>query len=159
MMAEHSRMITDPTGARQFQTILFWQHPEGQAHCLARVHFPPRGPVVAIVTEIRSNPRELGMGLDFPRLAEALLRRLPAGVSVQPAEIIWTSQFGEFSYWYEALDAPEAILRITLDWDGQHYAGDLDGHHILTPGERDELLGEILLEPVPDVVAALGWEF
>jgi hypothetical protein len=111
---------------------------------------------VAVVSEIRGNERGRGIGSDFPAVADALLAALPQDLGVDPATIVWVAHYGEFSSW-EAVDAPDAFLRIILDWNGEHYQGDLSGHHHIDDAEKAALLSSISLSPVPEVLSALNW--
>lgn len=153
----HSQLIVVAPDVRQFRTILHWEHRFGPAHCLARLHLPgPPDVPVAIVSEIRSNPGERGIGSHFPVVADALLSALPAEVTVRPSEVVWVAHFGEFSS-YEALDAPDNYLRILLAWDGEHYGGDVSGHLVMGRTEVDDVIGHIGLAPVAEVLQELGW--
>jgi hypothetical protein len=154
----HTRLIVTAPGIRQFQTILHWRHPYGPAHCLARVHLPDGGGTMAIVSEIRSNSRERRIGEHIPLVADALLTVLPPDLGVRPQDVKWFVHVGEFSS-YDALDAPEDFVRITLDWDGGHYRGDISGHHIMSRPEVDDLLRRVPLAPMPEVLRELGWTY
>jgi hypothetical protein len=46
-----------------------------------------------------------------------------------------------------------------MSWHGHRYTDDLRGHRLLTAGEVAALLGDAVLEPVPLVLARLGWRF
>ncbi|WP_158879651.1 hypothetical protein [Amycolatopsis anabasis] len=155
----HSQLVTLPSGARQFRAVVGWEHRFGPAHCLARLHLPGSGGApIAVVSEIRTNERAQGIGSEFPAVADAVLAALPPEVEVAPGDLVWLAHFGEFSS-FEALDAPERFLRIDLDWDGEHYRGDVSGHHILKRADAAELLHGVELDPVPRVLEELGWRY
>ncbi|HEX6341193.1 hypothetical protein [Umezawaea sp.] len=149
-------MITTRSGERQFQAVVHWRHEFGPAHCLARVQLSARP--VAIVSEIRSSPDELGIGSEFPVVAGAVLAALPPDVEVAPEDVTWLAHYGEFSS-YDAYAAPEDLDRVDLRWDGARYHGDLEDHHILEGDDAARLLAGVEFAPVPDVLGDLGWTY
>ena len=158
MADESSRTIQESSGVRQFQTILHWQHKNGPAHCLLRVHLPRTGPALAIVSDIRSNDETRDTGSEFPAVADTALAALPPDVEVDPRTVTWFEHYGEFSS-YDSYSAPEGFARITLTWDGTRYHGGLADIHILKRNEWETLLAGVSLAPVPDVVRELGWTY
>lgn len=154
----HSRVITTPAGDKQFQAIVHWQHQFGSAHCLARLQVSETASPRAVLSEIRSSPDELGIGLEFPTVADIVLASLPTGWVVEPTTVKWFAHYGEFSS-YDAYGAPEDLDQVTLTWDGSRYRGDLDGHVIVDDAEVEHELAGFVLSPVPDVLRELGWTY
>ncbi len=159
-MGSEDPRIALSAGGRVRTAVVRWQHRRGgEAHCLVRLHLPwLLERLVAVVSEIRTNPEGRGIISDFPGVAAAVLRIVPTYLGVGPRDVIWVAHHGEFSY-PDAQGSPEIFTRIEMRWDGEHYRDDLRWHHRMTPAEVAELLGDLRLAPVPHALAQLGWHF
>jgi hypothetical protein len=72
--------------------VLRWLHPFGaQAHCLARLVLgAPSTPPVAVLSEIASNPDELGITGDFAAAADAFVDVVASAVGgLDKAGVVW----------------------------------------------------------------------
>ena len=157
MSADHAVLRTLPSGGQEFAAIVHWQHQRGgEAHCLARVYLSASGPPVAIISEIRSNPEGRGIASDLPAVAEVLLTKAP--FAIEPAEVIWITHFGLFSY-YDSYNPRDTFVSAPMSWDGHRYHDDLRNHRRMTETEVIAALGGAHPEPVPEVLARLGWRF
>lgn len=143
--------------AEQVSCVVRWAHPLGEhAHCLARLVLgAPTAAVVAVLSEIASNPDELGITGDFAAAADAFLDVLRgAGREVDPTEMVWIAHHGPFSSYDPA--GPETFTEVTLVYDGQRYHDDLSRHQLLTGGEVSQRIKPLGLRPVEQVLADLG---
>lgn len=141
----------------QISCVVRWAHPLGaQAHCLARLVIgAPSAPVVAVLSEIASNPDELGIAGDFAAAADAFVQVLiDAGRDVDPAGLVWFAHHGPFSSYDPA--GPETFTEIALTFDGRHYHDDLARDRLLTGVEVSRLVKPLGLRPVEQVLADLG---
>ncbi|QTR04073.1 hypothetical protein J7S33_03520, partial [Saccharothrix algeriensis] len=117
----------------------------------------PPLPPVAVFTEIRSNSRHWSLGY-FDRPAEALRAAVGDSVEVPWDQVLWVQHFGEFSDRY--IDgAPEEFVVTDLLYFNGHYHDDIKKHRNYRAAEFEELYGDLGLDPVPETVRALGWEF
>ncbi|MFD2467682.1 hypothetical protein [Amycolatopsis silviterrae] len=151
-------MTTTSAGARQFQAVLQWRHPDGPAHCLLRVHLPGEGQATAVVSQVRSNSDDRGIGMFFPDVAGSALAALPPDAVGDPGTMVWIAHYGEFSS-YDSYAAPEVFVRVALGWDGTRFHGDLEGQDVLSREDADRLLAGVVLDPVPEVLGELGWRY
>jgi hypothetical protein len=131
-----------------------WDHARGPAHCLARLYLRPSASPVAIVSELRSNPWRRGITGNFAAVAEACLNGWGELVELDPASIVWVAHHGGFSF-FDAPDQPTTFTRVDLVWDGNRYHDSVHRHHLLSPAAAAELTAGLVLEPVPQVVAAI----
>jgi hypothetical protein len=146
-------------GGRQVDAVVCWPHHRGgEAHCLARVDVPgSQAPPVVVVSEICSNPDDLGVVDDFAAVAVAVLTTVRSQVQIDPAAVVWLAHHGPFSYHDPA--GPETFTHVPLRWDGERFHDDLADHRLLTSAEATEMLsGDVVLDPVSDVLDELGWE-
>ena len=143
--------------SEQVSGVIGWTHALGeQAHCLARLVLgAPTAPVVAVLSEIASNPDELGITGDFAAAADAFLDVLTgAGRHVSPREVAWIAHHGPFSSYDPA--GPETFTEIALAFDGHHYHDDLVGDRLLTEVEVTQQVTPLRLRPVAQVLADVG---
>lgn len=141
----------------QVSCVVRWAHPLGaQAHCLARlIRGAPTTPVVAVLSEIASNPDELGITGDFAAAADAFVELLAsAGRDVNPAQVVWIAHHGPFSSYDPA--GPETFTEVALVFDGQRYHDDLAGDRLLTDVEVTQRVKPLGLSPVEQALADLG---
>ncbi|MBV8996028.1 MAG: hypothetical protein JO287_20535 [Pseudonocardiales bacterium] len=141
----------------QISGLVRWVHRLGeQAHCLARlVLVAPGAPVVAVLSEIASNPDELGITGDFAVAADAFVQALiGAGRRVDPAHVVWMAHHGPFSSYDPA--GPETFTEVALVYDGQRYHDELSRHRLLTRVEASQRVTPWGLKPVEQVLADLG---
>lgn len=144
-------------GSEQVSGVIGWTHALGeQAHCLARLVLgAPTAPVVAVLSEIASNPDELGITGDFAAAADAFLEVLTgAGRHVNPREVAWIAHHGPFSSYDPA--GPETFTEIALAFDGHHYHDDLVGDRLLTEVEVTQRVTPLRLRPVAQVLTDVG---
>ena len=158
-------MVVIPGGVRidrsgtveQASCILRWSHRlGGAAHCLARlVIAAPSTPLVAVLSEIASNPDELGIIGDFAAAADAFVGVVASAVGGldDPAGVIWVAHHGPFSSHDPA--GPETFTEIALAFDGQHYHDDLLGDRLWGVEEVTRRVRPLRLKPVPEALAEL----
>ena len=135
--------------------VVGWPHRRGgQGHCLVRL-YPLDDQVVAVVSEISSNDDRLGIADDMAGVAGKALDLAQERLDAEPQNITWVAHHGAFSY-YDAFD-PDTFTLVPLVWDGRRYQDNLQAHRLLTEQEVHGLLDGRTLEPVPTVLANLGW--
>ncbi|MBB5955998.1 hypothetical protein FHS29_002579 [Saccharothrix tamanrassetensis] len=158
MGQDHRDVVTTAQGS-QVRMILRFEHDLGDGHCLARLVLrEPPLPPVAVFTSIRSNPRTRGIGTNLGRLADALVAAVGDTLPVEWDRVVWIAHHGEFSDWH--IDgAPETFTIAGLAHFNDHFHDEIDTHRRLRRREFEEEFGDLGLEPVPDAVRALGWEF
>lgn len=140
----------------QVSCVLRWQHPLGtQAQCLARLIIDaPSIPPVVVLSEIASNPDELGITGDFAAAADAFMGVVASAVGdLDPAGVIWVAHHGPFSS--HDPTGPETFTEIALAFDGQHYHDDLTGDRLLDAEEVTRRIRPLELEPVPEALTEL----
>ncbi|MER7164911.1 hypothetical protein ABT336_02380 [Micromonospora sp. NPDC000207] len=154
-MTSNLPAVRQPDG--HLNAMVTWQHRRGgQAHCLVRL-YPSDGRVVAVASEISSNDDRYGIADDMSGVAAKALHLVQEQFNADPHSITWLTHHGAFSY-YDAFD-PDTFTLIPLSWDGRCFQDNLEAHRLLTEGEVRGLLGGRNLEPVPRVLANLGWPF
>lgn len=137
--------------------IVEWRSPAGPAHCLVRYQEKrPDGRPMAVASDIRTNPFLRGISGSFEVLADAFLESQRDRLSVAPESIIWIAHHGGFSS-YDAPDQPTTFTRVDLTWDGTHYIGGYDRHHLLDARQAADLMRGFKLEPVDHVLGNLHW--
>lgn len=154
----HPCLIVDERDFKSIAAILHWWHQRGgEAHCLVRIYvYPALSKALAIISELRSNPYGRGITSDFNGIANALIQLLGLEREVSPENIIWIEHYGKFSY-SDALDE-EAFSQVDLKWNGQSFKSQASDWHLLNPSEVTTILGDLELEPVPQVLEKLGWK-
>jgi hypothetical protein len=141
----------------QVSCVVRWAHPLSvQAHCLARLVLgAPAAPAVAVLSEIASNPDELGITGDFAAAADAFVQVLTdAKRELDPAQVVWIAHHGPFSSYDPA--GPETFTEVALVFDGQGYHDDLSRHRLLSGVEVTQRIKPLALKPVEQVLADLG---
>jgi hypothetical protein len=144
-------------GTEIIKTIVTWEHPNGDAHCLGRVFKQPNRNPVAILSELRTNPLHRDMGSEPEKAAEALLKVPEVGVNNSPETIVWLLHYGAFSY-YEG-GGSETFTLAPLRWDGMHYHVSLADCELLTPQQMQDIISPAQPEPVPQVLQELDWPY
>ncbi|MCX5070357.1 hypothetical protein OOJ91_31405 [Micromonospora lupini] len=152
-MTSNVPVVLQPDG--HLDAMVAWRHRRGgQAQCLVRL-YPFDGRIVAVASEISSNDDRYGIADDMPGVAAEALHLAQEHVDADPHRITWLAHHGAFSY-HDAFD-PDTFTLIPLSWDGQRYEDNLEAHRLLSEREVYDLLGGQTLEPVPRVLAGLGW--
>ncbi|MCL6738647.1 hypothetical protein [Streptomyces neyagawaensis] len=148
--------FTNPT-LRYFEDVVDWRHRRaGRAHTLVRaVHSTTTGRVVAVVSELASNPDDRGVTDDFGSVADAVLPALRRAFGTEPVEVFWIAHFGAFSY--HDPTGPESFTQILLTAGPNGHVDDLTGDRTFTVRDVEELLGRAL-EPVDRVLARIDHE-
>ncbi|MDN5933372.1 MAG: NUDIX hydrolase, partial [Pseudonocardia sp.] len=161
----NGHIVNDTATARQDPTgyaaaaVLRWAHRRGgQAHCLLQLRRADADgddpDVLAVVaSELRDNPRGVGLSVDVPDWAGAVLDQvLPR--SVAPERIRWWVRHG----WYSTYDpaGPETLTELELGWDGHRFVDDVHRHRLVPVAQARELAARWRLEPVDVALAALG---
>ncbi|GAA2037805.1 hypothetical protein [Nocardiopsis rhodophaea] len=160
-MVDHDRpycVEEFPDGTRRITTAVYWRHQlGGEAHCLARFYSLPEGkrPVV-ILSEIRSNPYEYPLGLDFSAAARALLNILRKLGETVPDAAIWVLHHGRFSY-YDSLGVEDYGVFDLRGEDGGNL-DELANYRRLSSREAQDLLADIPKSSVEDDVVKAGLE-
>ncbi|WP_211367253.1 NUDIX domain-containing protein [Pseudonocardia kunmingensis] len=157
-MNETAAARLDATGYTA-AVVLRWPHRRGgEAQCLVqlrRVAASGADPnsVVVVASELRDNPRGLGLTADVPGWTGAVLNHVVPR-SVGPEQIQWLMRHG----WYSTHDpaGPETLTEIEPVWDGHRFVDDLAVHRLLPRVEAQELAVRWRLEPVDVALAALG---
>lgn len=149
-------MLTESpiTGAGgQIAALVRWKHRRGRpAHCLARL-YPADEKVIAVISELASNPNDLGIANDFAAVATEVLRVAREEIGVDPDQLVWLAHHGAFSV-AGAYD-PDTFTLIPLTWTGDAYVDDLHTHQVLPASVVNKLLGSFEFRQVPEVVDAL----
>ncbi|MBM7774086.1 hypothetical protein JOD54_004290 [Actinokineospora baliensis] len=158
MGRDHRDVVTKQQGT-QHRMILRYEHERGSAdaYCLARLVVRDSLPPVAVLTAFRHRDRPPALGYSG-RPADALRVAVGDSIAIDWGQVVWAYHFGEFSDFYIE-GAPENFVVDELVFFNGHYHSDLDTCVVYTPGEFFERYGELGLDPVPDVVQALGWRF
>lgn len=129
----------DPGGTitAMSSALLHWPHRRGAtAHCLARVRLvadddrgePTRGYVV--LSELRDNPRGLGITTDIPGVVRAVRATLlPA--TWPPSALRWYVHHGDFSTYDDA--GRDTLTQLSPRWDDDVVRDDVHDHHLLPP--------------------------
>ncbi len=150
-----------PKGLSVLSLVLHWSHPRGTAHCLARlVVGTGRNRPTIVLSELRTNPTPVSLGLD-PAGAATALRARPETetTSAGAGDVVWDDarwllHYGEFSDYYT--DEPETFTEVDLHWDGHGYQDPgLETHRLLSPVEAGQLTRTSALRPVDDLLADL----
>lgn len=155
MVPDRRDEVTTPRG-RQLRATLRFEHDDGDGCCLARLVLRDQGPPVAVVSELRDNPWLRGIGTDFGRVADAV--RAEFGEDVPWDRVVWVQHHGDFSS-RDARDAPESFTVTEVTWFNGHFHADADGFHRYRARPFAERYGDLGLDPVPDVLRALGLEY
>lgn len=146
--------------------MLVWPHRRGgPAHSLVRLRTirgatldPPQPGLVtvAVISELRDNPRGFEIGSDFAGAATAAWWRLVPR-ACPPAAVTWYAHHGEFSSYDPT--GPETLTQIPLRWDTDHYLqAPLERHRLLTSAQLADYTAVLHLQPVADVLAADMWD-
>jgi hypothetical protein len=143
----------------QISCVVRWEHALLEhAHCLARLVLgAPTAPAVGVLSEIASNPDELGVTGDFAAAANIFVEvLLGAGQAVDPAEVHWIAHHGPFSSYDPA--GPETFTEVVLVLDGQRYHNDMAMgiHRLLSGLEVSQRIKPLKLRPVEQILADLG---
>ncbi|MGE0346583.1 MAG: hypothetical protein AB7N73_12275 [Gemmatimonadales bacterium] len=150
-------VITAATNA-----ILSWQHRRGGiAHCLLRIR-TLRTPdaddtaTVVVVSQLRDNPRGLGIRADFAGAANAAAAQLlPA--ACRPTAVRWYAHYGQFSTYDPA--GPDTLEEVTLDHDGTAFAEPTpERYRMMSAAETAAATAALHLEPVDELLAAWPWD-
>ncbi|MFF7264828.1 hypothetical protein ACFZCL_31750 [Streptomyces sp. NPDC008159] len=154
--SEGSEGSVNPT-LRYFEDVVDWRHRRaGRAHTLVRAVFSTTtGRVVAVVSELASNPDDRGVTDDFGSVADAVLPALRRAFGAEPVEVFWIAHFGAFSY--HDPTGPESFTQILLTTGPNGHVDDLTGDRTFTVRDVEELLGRAL-EPVDRVLARIDHE-
>ncbi|TDD87007.1 hypothetical protein E1293_08650 [Actinomadura darangshiensis] len=112
---------------------------------------------IVVLSEIRTNLDGCGIVGDFAGAADALVGSLQEQSHPAPAQLVWLAHHGPFSYYENVGD--ETFTRVDLKWDGERFHGSYAEQHLLSGTNVNRLLSGVELEPVPAVLAQLGWEF
>ena len=139
------------------QTVVHWPHAKGgEDHCLARIYQCPDANI-AVLSEIRSNSLNKGLIRDLAGATEALLPSL-AQLQIDPGCVTWFIHHGPFSD-YDTMWTlqREDWSQASFAWDGQHYQIDWANWENLSPTQVEALHQSIMIEPVLDVLNAIGW--
>ncbi|POX40887.1 hypothetical protein C3486_11900 [Streptomyces sp. Ru73] len=140
-----------------FTGVVDWRHRRaGAAHSLVRaVHDPAARQTVVVVSELASNPADRGITDDFGSVADAVVPVLRGELAQDLGTVVWIAHFGEFSY--DDPTGPETFHRIEVTGDaGSGHQDDLRGDRALSAQEVEALLKGRRLDPVPQVLTALG---
>src|SRR4028118_180303 len=120
-MQNNQPKLIEATNAnvKQIKTILHWLHKEGgEAHCLVRLYiWSDTSKALAVISELKSDPRGLDIMGDFIGVAKSLIQLLGTHIIFSIENIIWVMHHGVFSY-YEALNQ-EDFTRVDLRWNAQ----------------------------------------
>jgi hypothetical protein len=147
----------DPGGTitAMSSALLHWPHRRvATAHCLARVRLvaddargePTRGYVV--LSELRDNPRGLGITTDIPGVVRAVRATLlPA--AWPPSALRWYVHHGDFST-YDVAGA-DTLTQLFPSWDHDDVVhDDVHDHRLLRPHRAAALQRFLVLRPVTD---------
>jgi hypothetical protein len=151
-MLIESPVIRDADGT--VTSLVHWRHRRGgHAHCLARLYPASGGRVVALISELASNPNDRGIASDFAAVADEVLRIARDQIGVEPDRLIWLAHHGAFSV-AGAFD-PETFTLVPLTWAQDGYVDDLHTHRLLHEAAVHQVLSGITPRPVLDAVDAL----
>lgn len=134
--------------------VLRWAHSRGgEAQCLVQVRRDIGAGALVVVSQLRDNPRGLGLVGDVPGWAGAVLDQVVPR-SVAPERIRWLMRHG----WYSTFDpaGPETLTEVGLGWDGRRFLDDVHRHQLLPVEQARGLAARWRLEPVDVALAALG---
>jgi len=158
-MQNNQPKLIEATNAnvKQIKTILPWLHKEGgEAHCLVRLYIlSDTSKALAVISELKSNPRGLDIMGDFIGIAKSLMQLLETHIKFSRENIIWVMHHGGFSY-YEALNQ-EDFTRVDLRWKAQFCESNLSDRHLLNKAEYRAIFDGIELEPIEEVLKELDW--
>ncbi len=142
---------------KQIKTILHWLHKEGgEAHCLVRLYiWSDTSKALAVISELKSNPRGLDITGDFIGVAKSLIQLLGTHIIFSRGNIILVMHHGGFSY-YESLNQ-EDFTRVDFRWNAQFGESNLSDRHLLKEAEYRAIFDGIELEPIEEVLKELDW--
>lgn len=143
--------------SERVEGIVRWQHRRGgDSQCLVRL-VRPVGKVrpVMVVSDIHTAPYGRGIGDDLAAVAQAALEFVKQYADVDPSDLWWLAHFGEFSS-VDSAGAPEAFIGARLEWDGERYHDNLRWDYRLDAVQFAWIIGDVVLESVPVVLARLG---
>jgi hypothetical protein len=132
--------------------VVRWEYRYGgPAHCLGRLYSSSSSQLIAVLSEVRTNPDTRSMSsADQSRIAEAFLAVMPVEVPLEPRAVVWVAHHGEFSS-YDAFGAPDSFTWLKLGWDGHQYH--YEGSRLLDSDEAEVLLAGL---DVGDPLGALA---
>ncbi|WP_147404342.1 hypothetical protein [Nocardia panacis] len=144
VVPEH-RPLPESIPRCRFAHIQHWSGLGGPTRTLVRGYRPTRDGLVVIASELSDH--RPGSVENFAALAEAFRVDWGGRLLVAPDAITWFAHHGDHTQ-------PNLFTRIGLRWDGARYV-DGTANHRLSAAEADTFLRDLVLDPVPEVLAQL----
>lgn len=148
-------LISNRQGATHLESLVSWNHPLGEAHCLGRLIVPASTAAgIVILSEVASNSTNTGVSSDVNGAANSFLEIIEPHFSLSPVDLMWLIHHGDFSS-ADDWGSPETFTKVKLELRAGRLHENMQQEHLLEPDEIQEYVTPLGLRPVTEVLADL----